>query len=876
MQPQNFRRIAVLRKTLIALLISLACAEEFRGSSSDPSTFKQAKQSSTAYLEGALTSADKAVDGDTGGHLYFSAGCAITEWEANPWWRVDLGSLIPMAVCASDIALQTVGVTAVNCFAGGRFVFIGGVRCVVEMGAVAGVKTRARAVGLPTPVTSGCGDASTAQPMPAALAMAAKAVAPLEQVQRIFAERSKELNTALGEMEVKVNSLMRTPEKSPQLSWEHRCAVAVGERSGEGADSANLREHACWLWSRLGLSLMSLEDRNAMLEEENKRLEQDLELLEQQIRETKSAIKGHSSASSHTPHPRAPPPLDTDEVLSSPMEASALTTPTQSTTSPKNATAAASAHRAPAPASSANVTTPPTSVPSSISAPALGVEFLKMGFYKMCWCSGMFSCVSGADFNFLIGFGVITGREMRTIAGNGTDPVRNVDEWEERCHAVDLVGNMGHVCGDGLPGTMARLHDPRGLAVCRGELLIADYLNSRIRAYDLTTGIITTKVGSDHGYAGDGGAPHQAKLSGPAGVVCDELRGYWIADTGNSAIRGVRVTPGQSDVITTVVGGLGQGAVQQVIGTGSTGHVTSVGGKNIQLNRPEGVAVHSSTAFVADTMNHRIIMVPILEYEPLGCFKEVTVEGESTLVPTLEGDMEAGLSPAEGPCGEEMLDVNDAVARCAHATMRKAPTPRSAQRQKPNDAHLCRSKGGHYAGYSCKVVSWDDVSRGTGPSGLSCWGANITDTYLKSRSGTPLFTLRADNWNERLGIIDAQRVALVAPGAPGLSAPGEAPTLRPVTLQRVLKEMGRYGHYAGLASDVDLSDALRDTKCSIRFQTTFLPVEASDTRPAVLEFATESWSVWTRKSGEGRGSWGGSVEALGELDFFGAFGPVLK
>ncbi|CAK9003540.1 unnamed protein product, partial [Durusdinium trenchii] len=164
----------------------------------------------------------------------------------------------------------------------------------------------------------------------------------------------------------------------------------------------------------------------------------------------------------------------------------------------------------------------------------------------------------------------------------------------------------------------------------------------------------------------------------------------------------------------------------------------------------------------------------------------------------------------------------------------------------------CRSKGGHYAGYSCKVVSWDDVSRGTGPSGLSCWGANITDTYLKSRSGTPLFTLRADNWNERLGIIDAQRVALVAPGAPGLSAPGEAPTLRPVTLQRVLKEMGRYGHYAGLASDVDLSDALRDTKCSIRFQTTFLPVEASDTRPAVLEFATEAYNYNTMRDEDPR------------------------
>ena len=36
-----------------------------------------------------------------------------------------------------------------------------------------------------------------------------------------------------------------------------------------------VREHACWLWSRLGVSLMTLEDRNVWLEEENKRLEQE-------------------------------------------------------------------------------------------------------------------------------------------------------------------------------------------------------------------------------------------------------------------------------------------------------------------------------------------------------------------------------------------------------------------------------------------------------------------------------------------------------------------------------------------------------------------------------------------------------------------------
>ena len=38
----------------------------------------------------------------------------------------------------------------------------------------------------------------------------------------------------------------------------------------------------------------------------------------------------------------------------------------------------------------------------------------------------------------------------------------------------------------------------------------------------------------------------------------------------------------------------------------------------------------------------------------------------------------------------------------------------------------------------------------------------------------------------------------------------------------------RYGGYAGLPRDSDLSDAALDSKCSIRFQTTFLPVEDRD------------------------------------------------
>ena len=53
----------------------------------------------------------------------------------------------------------------------------------------------------------------------------------------------------------------------------------------------------------------------------------------------------------------------------------------------------------------------------------------------------------------------------------------------------------------------------------------------------------------------------------------------------------------------------------------------------------------------------------------------------------------------------------------------------------------CRGRGGHYAQYSCKTVSWDDASRGTVGGTLSSWGSNITDTYLKAKDGQRLFTV---------------------------------------------------------------------------------------------------------------------------------------
>jgi len=156
----------------------------------------------------------------------------------------------------------------------------------------------------------------------------------------------------------------------------------------------------------------------------------------------------------------------------------------------------------------------------------------------------------------------------------------------------------------------------------------------------------------------------------------------------------------------------------------------------------------------------------------------------------------------------------------------------------------CQARGGKYKQYSCKYVSWDDVSRGTVGGSLSCWGANITDTYLDSKDGRRLFTVRSNNWNEKLGRIGAEDLSLVV-GSHNRGN-GEVST---VCLKDFLKQIGAYGTYAGLSSEVDLSDASLDLSCSIRFQTTFLPVSEAE---GTMEFTTKAYNYNTRSDTDPR------------------------
>jgi hypothetical protein len=91
-----------------------------------------------------------------------------------------------------------------------------------------------------------------------------------------------------------------------------------------------------------------------------------------------------------------------------------------------------------------------------------------------------------------------------------------------------------------------------GLVFARGKLFVADTLSHRIRAIDLATGIIETIAGTGtKGDAGDEGPAKEAQLAHPRDLEIGPEGDLYIADTDNSKIRAIDLTTG---VIRTVAG----------------------------------------------------------------------------------------------------------------------------------------------------------------------------------------------------------------------------------------------------------------------------------------------------------------------------------
>jgi DNA-binding beta-propeller fold protein YncE len=129
------------------------------------------------------------------------------------------------------------------------------------------------------------------------------------------------------------------------------------------------------------------------------------------------------------------------------------------------------------------------------------------------------------------------------IADRANHAIRKVDA-QGVITTVAGTGSAGY-SGDGGPAAQAMLSQPLD---CRigpdGALYIADAANNRIRRVDLSSGIITTVVGTGvEGNSGDGGPALDAELHFPTAVCFDSDDNMWISDSYNSTIRKILLNP---------------------------------------------------------------------------------------------------------------------------------------------------------------------------------------------------------------------------------------------------------------------------------------------------------------------------------------------
>jgi hypothetical protein len=142
---------------------------------------------------------------------------------------------------------------------------------------------------------------------------------------------------------------------------------------------------------------------------------------------------------------------------------------------------------------------------------------------------------------------------------------------------------------DGL-GTAAKFYGPAGLAIDgSGSLYVADRNNYRIRKVLLSTGMVTTFAGSAT-FGSSDGVGAAATFSMPFDLVIDGSGFMYISEEGNHAVRKLRLSDAQVNILAGGTSGFSDGT-----------------GTAAKFHRPMGLtADNSGNLYQADAWNQRI------------------------------------------------------------------------------------------------------------------------------------------------------------------------------------------------------------------------------------------------------------------------------
>jgi hypothetical protein len=190
-----------------------------------------------------------------------------------------------------------------------------------------------------------------------------------------------------------------------------------------------------------------------------------------------------------------------------------------------------------------------------------------------------------------------------------SDSIGNIYFADSAYHVIRKVDTNGIItlfAGTGVSGyngenitrLSAQIKSPTGMAYRKqngGELFFAEAENNRVRKIQMSTGLITTLVGTGvSGYNGTGLAGTATQLANPLGI-CTDGTNLFIADNGNNRIRKVSLS--------------GTNTVSNFAGNGNIGYS---GDGNIPtsatLNNPVDVCLsnNSTIVYIADKGNHVI------------------------------------------------------------------------------------------------------------------------------------------------------------------------------------------------------------------------------------------------------------------------------